>query len=98
MEKILPLIFWIVLLTGCASQWKIHGGPKECRQMWRVLLLLIKASMEAVELGLGAPEQILLPYIQLPTGRTVGEEVMPGLQKALAGGQLKALPWGGSTG
>ena len=25
----------LVLLSGCASPWKIHGGPKECVQMCR---------------------------------------------------------------
>lgn len=27
------LVVWASMLGGCASQWKIHGGPKECVQM-----------------------------------------------------------------
>jgi len=29
------LVVWASVLGGCASQWKIQGGPKECVQMCR---------------------------------------------------------------
>jgi hypothetical protein len=29
------LVVWAWVLGGCASQWKIQGGPKECVEMCR---------------------------------------------------------------
>ncbi len=34
----------------------------------------------------------------MPGGRTIGQEVLPQLQAAADGGQLKALPFGRSEG
>jgi len=31
--RLLILLGWTVLLAGCPSQWKIHGGPGECVAM-----------------------------------------------------------------
>lgn len=65
-----------------------------CRQQWRVLLLFLKAQLEAVENGLDTPERIFMPYLVLPGGRgTVGDHLGPQLMAAVAGGQLKALPF-----
>ncbi len=67
---------------------------KASRQQWRVLLLLLKAQMEAVENKVISPEEAFLPWLMLPGGKTVGQEVVPQLLAAAAGGQLKALPFG----
>jgi hypothetical protein len=44
------------------------------RQRWRALLLVVKAKLEAVESGIAEFDQEFLPYLVLPTGRTVYEE------------------------
>lgn len=44
-----------------------------CRQRWRALLLVIKAKLEAVEVGITTFEDEFLAHICLPQGGTVGE-------------------------
>lgn len=70
---------------------------KACRQQWRVLLLLIKANLEAIENGVVSAEAAFLPWLLLAGGRTVYEEMKPGIQKAVEGKTPLALPWGEST-
>lgn len=33
--KLVLCLAFVLPLTGCASQWKIQGGPSECTQMCR---------------------------------------------------------------
>ena len=67
-----------------------------CRQQWRVLLLLIKANLEAIENGIMRPQDAFLPWLLLPDGRNVSEAVSNGLTQWLeSGAQPKALPFGG---
>jgi hypothetical protein len=49
------------------------------RQRWRVLLLLVKAQIEAVECGLVKFEEAFLPWIVLKDGSTVYQYVQPQL-------------------
>lgn len=62
-----------------------------CRQQWRVLFLLVKAQLVAVEEGLFKPEEAFLPWLLLPTGQTVIEVATPRLDKILTGGELPKL-------
>lgn len=72
---------------------------KECRRKWRVLLLLIKAGLEAVEEGVAKPEQAFMSWLVLPNGTTVGDHVLPQVTKALESGSQLALPaWPGGNG
>jgi hypothetical protein len=69
---------------------------KACRQQWRVLLLLIKANLEAVENRIMEPQQAFLPWLILPNGQTVIKAVEPGLKKWIESGeQPKLLTFGG---
>lgn len=61
------------------------------RQRWRALALVIKAKLEAVEAQISTVEQEFLPFIQLPTGGTVGEWVTPQLSAVYGRGELPAL-------
>jgi len=74
------------------SQWE-----KACRQQWRVLLLLIKAQLEAIANGVVTPQEAFMPWLLLKSGRTIYEEMGGGIQGAIESGQIKALPWGGAT-
>lgn len=66
-----------------------------CRQQWRVLLLILKAALEAVENGVLPPEKAFLPWIMLPTGQTVGEAALPHIERMLTSGEVPLLPFGG---
>jgi hypothetical protein len=55
------------------------------RSRWRALLLAIRAKLEAVAIGITTIEEEFLSHIVLPSGRTVGETVIPEVQAALEG-------------
>lgn len=68
----------------------------ECRQQWRVLLLLLKANLEAVENGLLKPEEAFLSWLLLPGGTTVGKVLEGHLKGFLESGEApKLLTFGG---
>ena len=62
-----------------------------CRQRMRALLLVIKAKLEAVELGITTVESEFLANIMLPDGRTVGTWAGPQLEAAYGRGTMPAL-------
>lgn len=70
----------------------------ETRRLWRSLLLVIKAKLEAVTSGVTTFESEFLAHILLPNGSTVGEQVAPQLDHAYASGEMPKLlgPGGGS--
>lgn len=49
------------------------------RQRWRVLGLVIKAKLEAVDAGVAVFEEEFLPFIVTGDGRTVAEHLVPRL-------------------
>jgi hypothetical protein len=50
---------------------------QEVRSLWRAQLLLIHARLEAIEMGASTVEREFLADILLPSGQTVGEELVP---------------------
>lgn len=59
---------------------RLHDA--ECRRLWRALLLVIKAKIEAVSSGIESFDQAFLANIVVPTGsgtRTVGEHIAASL-------------------
>lgn len=65
-----------------------------CRSRWRALLLIVKAKLEAVSIGITTIEREFMPDILMPNGMTLGQmvaEQRPALEK---GGKLKLLPGG----
>lgn len=62
-----------------------------CRSIWRALLIVIKAKLESVELGIETLEQAFLPQVLLPDNRTVGEWVGPQLEAVYARGEMPQL-------
>ena len=61
------------------------------RQCWRALLLVIKAKLEAVEAGITTMEQEFLANMVLPSGSTVGDEMMPRLHQAVLEGRMPLM-------
>ena len=70
-----------------------------CRQRWRALALVVKAKLEAVECGIATFEEEFMAHIVLPgTNRTLGEEMLPRIDRAYKTGVLPSLEWGGGSG
>jgi len=69
---------------------------QEQRRRWRVLLLLIKAKLEWVSLGMSTVEKEFLADISLPNGTTLGQWAAQQVHKAIEDGvmpqQILALP------
>ena len=61
------------------------------RQRWRSLLLVIKAKLEAVEVGLVTFEDEFLAHTVTPSGATVSDWLQPQLDQAYATGAMPAL-------
>ena len=65
-----------------------------CKQRWRALAFIIKAKLEAVELGVRDFEEEFLGNIMLPDSRTVADYLKPELEEAYLKGKMpKMLPW-----
>jgi len=68
-----------------AGKWG-EEREKEIRRLWRALVLVVKAKLEACESGISTIEREFLPDIVLPDGRTVGERLTPQIAEAYATG------------
>lgn len=53
-----------------------------CRQRWRALLLVIKAKLEAIAVGVATFEDEFLAYTMLPSGETVSQWLGPQIEVA----------------
>lgn len=60
------------------------------RQRWRVLFLVVKAKLEAVEAGISIFEEEFMSFIVTASGRTVGEILLPRLTSGSGPLQLEA--------
>jgi hypothetical protein len=71
----------------------LQAWEQACKSRWRALLLVIKAKLEAIEVGVSTFENEFLAYIALPDGGTVGEWALDAIPKAIATGKMpKLLP------
>lgn len=64
---------------------------KACRQIWRALLLCIKAKLESIEAEIATFEQEFLSYIVTSSNQTVGEVILPQIDKVLGEGKMPKL-------
>src|SRR5580692_3593549 len=58
---------------------KVSDVEQELRRVWRVLYWHLKAMFEAADSGVIAVEDIIMPYIVTPDGRTIAEHIAPKL-------------------
>ena len=65
---------------------------QEIRRLWRCLVLVIKAKLEAVQSGIVTFEDEFLAYTMLPSGKTVAEEIREPLGQQLSGHRVLLLP------
>jgi len=73
-----------------------RAWEQTCRTRWRAMLLLVKAKLEAIELGISTVEREFLADIYLPDGRRMGEALSPQIAEAYATGTMPPLLLGGS--
>lgn len=73
-----------------------HAGEanaaQEERRAWRLLILLIKAKLEAVREGATTIEREFLTDMMMPDGSTVGEFMAEPLALAYREGRMPAVP------
>lgn len=68
-----------------------NAREKETRSRWRCLLLVIRAKLESVESKIETFEEAFLAHIQMPSGRTVMEEIREPLALNYKGGNVPLL-------
>lgn len=88
---VLPIPIW-----GSAKNSKGHAITQKqvdqlARSRWRALLLAIKAKLECVETGITTLEQEFMAHIMLPNGSTVGDAMIPQIEKSYASGKMPPL-------
>lgn len=69
---------------------------QECRRLWRCLLLVIKAKLEACSSGVVTFESEFMAHFITPNGTTVAEEIGPQLLAMHESGKHAPLMIGGS--
>lgn len=64
---------------------------QKIRQKWRVLLLLVKGTFEAIENDLMSFEQAFMSSIVLENGQTLGERFLPELEAVISTGKIPLM-------
>lgn len=69
-----------------------QGADKEVRRRWRVMVLTLKAMLEAIDSKITTFDEVFLAHVVLPgTGRTIGDALVPKLPELYGGASLRAL-------
>jgi hypothetical protein len=69
----------------------LQAHAQEVRRRWRALSLSIKAKLETVQSGIAEFETEFMPYMVLPNGKTVAENILPEIARAYATGRMPKL-------
>lgn len=69
----------------------VPDDPPERRRRWRVMSMTVKALLVAVDEGLITFEEAFLAHFQVGPGRTVGDELVPELDRAVAERRLPTM-------
>lgn len=67
---------------------KVRNSEQEIRRAWRLLLLLLKAKLEAVREGATTIEREFMADTVMPNGQTFTEYAQPQLEQAYALGKM----------
>lgn len=70
-----------------------RAWEQACRSRWRALLLVVKAKLEAVEVGISTVEEEFLAWTVVPgaNGETVYDRVGPEILEAISSGRAPVL-------
>jgi hypothetical protein len=82
---------WYSWSEGRRGDWRRKAFEQACRSRWRAVALLIKAKLEAIQIGISTPEREFLADIALPDGRTIHSALKAGLAEAYEGGKMPPL-------
>ncbi len=73
-----------------------EAWEQACRSRWRALLLVVKAKLEAVDVGISTIEEEFLAWTVVPgSGATVYQEIGDGLSSSIETGRPPQLLLGG---
>lgn len=67
---------------------KFKDPSQEERRIWRSLLLVIKAKLEAVDTQIATFEEEFLAHIVMPNDRTVAELILPQIAESYSTGRM----------
>ncbi|MEM7518575.1 MAG: hypothetical protein AAF368_16840 [Planctomycetota bacterium] len=74
----------------------LKAWEQACRSRWRALLLVVKAKLEAVEVGISTIEEEFLAWTIVPgSGMTVFQEISQPLATSIESGRAPQLLLGG---
>jgi hypothetical protein len=81
------------------ERWAAAAWEQACRERWRQIVLLLKAKLELVRLGVSTAEREFLADLVLPNGQTVNVVLGAEIQRAITTGGMPvlALPAHGAT-
>lgn len=79
--------------SGLRTKAAEETAAQENRRRWRALVLYVKAKLESVESEIISFEEAFMAHIVLPNRQTVGEFMVPQIERAYEGGDMPpALP------
>lgn len=83
--------YTIRIEATCKPRKDRRAIEQEERRVWRVLFYHMKAIFEASDSGVMEFRRMVLPYIVTKSGFTIGEAILPQLDKAVQTGPTKLL-------
>ena len=83
--------------TRLTAEQQTTAYEQATRSRWRAVVLLVKAKLEAVELGVSTIEREFLADIYLPSGETVAQHLGPKLAAAYLSGSMPPMLGMGSA-
>lgn len=82
---------WDRLGFESRKAWVQAQREQVSRTRWRCMLLIVKAKLEHIALGLSDVEHEFLADIAMPDGRSVAELLKPALERAYLDGKMPPL-------
>lgn len=73
------------------TEGRIDRAQQEERRLWRALLLIIKAKIEAINSGVSTFESEFIGSIVVPSGQTVSEWLAPQIRDATKTGKMPRM-------
>jgi hypothetical protein len=73
------------------AAWVRLQWEQACRTRWRCILLIVKAKLEHIALGMSDVEHEFLADIAMPNGRSIAELLKPAIAQAYLDGKMPPL-------
>jgi hypothetical protein len=83
---------WYGFSTDKRKAWCRMQLDQKCRERWRAVVLLLKAKLELVRLGVSTIEREFLDALVLPGGETLGRRIEAQIANVLQGETPRLLP------